>query len=469
MPSGGVDGYPRRMPFATSLRLGRRATAALSSLVCVALFAGCGDDPRPRAEGPSVVLLVVDTLRADRLGALGNDPSPSPAMDAMAREGLHFTRAYAQSSWTRPSFASFLTGRAPRSTGIHREVGDALHPRFTTLAEHLQAAGYTTLGATANPNVNAVFGFAQGFDRYLDSEVVFGWMDAAPGQEVAGDKPIQSADEILGSLLDLVGDGGLGPYYLQADLMEVHEYHGLADPARDLMGLSDAERTRRYDASIAEVDAALARFVERLRAIPGQEDALVIVTSDHGEGLGDHPGVQGAVGHGFVVYASQAHVPLLMDDGPGTRIESKTVEAPVRLLDLVPTVLELCGLEVPAGLDGRSLQPLVRGEEDPAVRPRPVVVETRFRGSDKLAWFDADWRLVVNRDGHPGTAPLELFPAAATENGAANSLATTDPERAEALARRLADWERLNPPAAAWTPEGGIPEDVQKQLKGVGY
>jgi len=195
----------------------------------------------------------------------------------------------------------------------------------------------------------------------------------------------------------------------------------------------------------------------------------VLVTSDHGEGLADHPNVQGAIGHGFVVYGSQAHVPLIAADGSGPLPEGATIDAPVRLLDLLPTVLDVAGVEVPRGLDGRSLLPLVRGEEDPAARPRPVVVETRFRGADKLALFDPEWRLVVNRDEHPGTAPLELFPVGVTENGAANSVADEREDTLRRLANRLSDWERLNPSLPAWTPEGGIPEDVQSQLKGVGY
>ena len=447
-----------------------RRSACVAGLAAGVLLAGCGDDRGPVHDGPSVVLVVVDTLRADRLGCYGNPEAPSPVMDALAADGVLFEAAFAQSSWTRPSFASFLTGRVPRATGIHREEGDALHPRFTTLAEYLNQAGYTTIGATANPNVNTVFGLAQGFDRYYDSEVVFGWMDVEEGQEIAGgDEPIQSADEIFGLVLDAVGDASLEPYFLMVDVMEVHEYHGLVNPARDLMGLTDAERIRRYDESIRDVDAALGRFLEALRAKPGFEDALVILTSDHGEGLGDHPDVQGAIGHGFVVYNSQAHVPLILADGDGPLEPGTVVEGPARLLDLLPTVLDHVGLEVPSGLDGRSLLPLVRGEEDPTTRPRPVVVETRFRNADKLAWFGPDYRLVVNRDQHPGTAPIELFPVAVVENGAANNAAGEFPDLVQELADKLSTWERLNPMAEAWTPEDGIPEDVQKQLKGVGY
>ncbi|MFT5688028.1 MAG: arylsulfatase A-like enzyme [Planctomycetota bacterium] len=443
----------------------RLRSLAACALVWLATACGSGDK-RPEHPGPNVVLLVVDTLRADHLGSYGRSPSPSPVMDEVAANGIRFDQAFAQSSWTRPSFASFLTGRIPRSTGIQREKGDALHPKFDTLAEQLQRAGYLTIGATANPNVNRVFGFAQGFDRFLDSEVVWRWMDPEPGAPVADVQSMQSADDLLGKVSNLVGAGDDGPYFLMIDLMEVHEYRGLDDPSPDL---GEGGMTRRYDASIATVDAAIGRFLRDLRAKPGFEDALVIITSDHGEGLDDHPGVEGASGHGFVVYGSQAHVPLLLDDGPGPLPERMVIDAPARLMDLFPTVLEVAQIEIPRGLDGRSLLPLIRGEENPVQRPRSIVIESYFRGSSKLGIYDPEWRLFVNRDGHPGTELLELYRTGMTENGAANNLAADNPDLVGKLAARLKDWERLNPSAETWSPEGGIPEDVQQQLEDVGY
>ena len=455
-------------PWTRSALRGLTLSRALG--LALVLVAGCGPSAqRSQSDGPSVVLLVIDTLRADFLGCYGNRPSPSPVLDGLAAEGVRFEQAFAQSSWTRPSFASFLTGLVPRATGIHGEEGDALHPRYATLAELLQGAGYTTIGVTANPNVNAVFGFAQGFDRYLDSKVVFEWMEQEGEQTLAGESPIQSADEILDATLGLIGDGHRAPYYLQIDLMEVHEYHGLKDPARDLMGLSAATRRERYNAAVARVDAAIGRFLAALRTKPGFEDALVIVTSDHGEGLDDHPAVQGAVGHGFVVYTSQAHVPLILNDGTGPLPRGRVVPTAVRLLDLFPTILEVARVDLPAAIDGRSLLPLVEGSQGAEEEARSIVVETHFRGSNKLALYENGWRLVFNRDRHPGTAPVELYSSNMVENGQANSVAPIETERAHALAEKLDLWERTHPTAEPWRPEGGIPEDIQRQLKGVGY
>ena len=168
------------------------------SMLLLAALAGCGSreagaPPGPGVAGgplaagqPNVVLIIIDTLRADQVGAYGSAAGATPELDALAARGVRFDRVIAQSPWTRPSIGAMLTGCYPRTLGIYDEMDQALDGRFTTLAEALKAAGYTTLGVHSNPNINAFFNFDQGFDAYIDSEVWYGFMHPEPGQQRFG-------------------------------------------------------------------------------------------------------------------------------------------------------------------------------------------------------------------------------------------------------------------------------------------
>lgn len=125
---------------------------------------------------PNVVLIIIDTLRQDKLSAYGFPEETSPEIDRMAEQGVRFNRVIAQSSWTRPSIGSMLTSQYPRTLGIYKETGEVLPDDFVTIAEALREAGYTTIGATANANINTSFNFQQGFDHYVDSTVLLRWM-----------------------------------------------------------------------------------------------------------------------------------------------------------------------------------------------------------------------------------------------------------------------------------------------------
>jgi len=131
---------------------------------------------------PNVVLIIIDTLRADKLGCYGFPGDISPELDKMAKKGVQFNNVIAQSSWTRPSIGSMLTSLYPRSLGIYKEKFDILADWYVSLPEILQAKGYSTVGITANPNINKFFNFDQGFDIYMDSHVIFNWMNPEKGK-----------------------------------------------------------------------------------------------------------------------------------------------------------------------------------------------------------------------------------------------------------------------------------------------
>jgi arylsulfatase A-like enzyme len=289
---------------------------------------------------PNVVLIIIDTLRQDKLSAYGFPEETSPEIDRMAEQGVRFNRVIAQSSWTRPSIGSMLTSQYPRTLGIYKETGEVLPDDFVTLAEVLKEAGYTTIGA--NANINTSFNFQQGFDHYVDSTVLLRWMDDSEDAKSHREQKLPSARQIFDDLLAQVKEQKKPPYYLQANVMEVHEYW---DKRMDLSQYEPAfagKRDKRYLAAIRLVSDEIDRFVTELRALPDFERTLFVIVSDHGEGLSDHRPVKTSSGHGRLLYQSQLLVPLILYATDDSLPRGKVVEARTRLLDLMPTLRRRC-------------------------------------------------------------------------------------------------------------------------------
>ena len=436
----------------------------LLSISCLLAAISCGPEA-PAPTGPCVALVIIDTLRADQLGCYGGNAEVSPELDALAGRGVLFESVLAPSSWTRPSIAGLLTGRHPRSLGIFVEEGDALPEEPPTLASSLQRAGWRTFGITANPNINRCFGFARGFDHYIDSDVVFNFM--RPGADETtyayGHTDLPRSRPVLDRALEFARDAAGRATFLQVDLMEVHEHGRQLRPAfRDRFA---GHPDQGYLASIAQLSHDIDRFVSELRGVEGWEDAIVIITSDHGEALtGDHPDVL-VKKHGDLLYESQLLVPLILEQ-PGSLVPRRVRER-VRLIDVMPTVLELCGIPPAPDVHGLSLAGLAGGGAAPAL-PELFVAETAWRGRDKLAVYAEDWRYIENRDEHPGTAPRELQLPGGGENGGSTNQADSNPEASATLSEHLGLWERLFPRASS-TKGGALSETVSSQLRAIGY
>ena len=214
------------------------STSDLSTLLAALgmLFALCacgvGDGDRRR---PNLVVIIIDTLRADRLGAYGFGADASPELDAYAHRGVRFASVFASSSWTRASVGALLTSLYPRTLGIYDEEGHALNESFTTLPEVLREHGYWTLGATANPNINSSFNFDQGFDHYIDSNVLWEWMPEEPGKKLETEQALHTGAEIYQALEAQLSRVEHRPFYAQVTVMEVHEasreYAAGSDPS----------------------------------------------------------------------------------------------------------------------------------------------------------------------------------------------------------------------------------------------
>jgi arylsulfatase A-like enzyme len=456
-------------------------------IVPVALLAACFAvflyRCRRASPRPNVVLIIVDTLRGDALGCYNDEyPDLSPEIDALARNGAQFLNVTSQSSWTRPAIGSMLTSVYPRDIGIYREEYDVLPDRFVTLAEALHQRGYETVGITANPNINRVFNFHQGFDTYIDSAVVWDWMRPEPGQKkVRRKRSLPDSRGMLQRMLDharsRVSDQ---PLYLQIVLMEVHEGWYLVRPEfksnyRGLRGVPEG-----YWDGIRQVSFDVGWFVEQLVSLPGWTNTLFILTSDHGQGLHDHPNVLNSWGHGLLLYESQVKVPLILyhptRDAPRfprtharDPLRPQKVDAAVRLMDLMPTVLDYLGIPPPAGIRGQSLLPLLIHGRQAIGLPPYFVTETYYNGSDKLSVHSPAWTYIENRDGHAGVNALELQPVGGVQNGRLTDKIDERPDVARRLADHLREWERGFPKNPSTQPADRPSEDVLDQLKALGY
>lgn len=471
--------------------LGRKWFAFARYLVLPAAFlvVGGGGCDSGRVARPNVVLIIIDTLRADLLGCYGCTEDVSPEIDALAEEGVLFEHAISQCSWTRPSIGSMLTSRYPRTLGIFKEKFDILGDEHRTLAEALVEDGYRTIGITANPHLNKVFNFDQGFDEYVESSVIWGWMPPEQGKKPMSQgrsRNLPRCGEILGWVIEHARTKPSNPVYVQINVMEVHSPSLVLNRYRRLydhleVNAGDGEEPRRRAAlmhlvrgtycAVRQVSRDIGEFVRELSSLPGWENTLFIITSDHGQGLVDHPDVHDSAHHGNLLYDSQVHVPLILYNPADSTLVTggARVERGVRLLDLMPTALDYAGIDPPASVDGKSLLGLIPGGGEPPILPDVFVTETNWKNVDKIAARTGEWNYIENRDGWEGVNLVELQKAWTVENGVATDCVIDNQDVADRLKLFLNDWE-LRFPRGERTQPQEIPSDAEiEQLKSLGY
>jgi arylsulfatase A-like enzyme len=391
-----------------------------------------------RESGPSIVLIVVDTLRADKLGCYGSRSPASVEFDQLAAQGVVFENVISQASWTRSSVASMLAGRYPLKTGVRKEKWDPLPLAANTLAERLHARGFRTIGLTANPQLNRDFQFEQGFDLYSESTVIFPWMKTSDGKSRADkDSPIRSGEEMFTEASRLVRENAAyGPLYLQVLIMDVHAHHRIKPDEidSDLATLPDPE----YLQAVRRGTRPLAQFIKDIDAsLDG--NVIFFVVADHGEGLKDHPSVAQSRGHGNLLYRTQVHVPLVVIEGstsnrftPGKRPQL------TQLVDLVPTVMEITGAELTFNSgDGRSLVPILKNPQAPSLH-KFAFSETIWRpGVRKSAVISPDWFYIRSKDSWQGTGEEELHPFGGRQDGVQDSVISSQPDVSRLLSKEL--------------------------------
>lgn len=430
---------------------------------------------------PNVVLIIIDTLRADKLGCYGFPGPVSPEIDKIARNGVLFKNVISQSSWTRPSIGSMLTSLYPRSLGLYKRNFEMLNDKYKTLPEILKANGYTTIGITANPIINSLFNFDQGFDLYIDSDVIWWWMVPKEGEVNKSTTTLLHSAKIIFQRFFYAFRSlkSKGPFYLQINIMEVHEPGVMVRPEFQVRKGKNAE----YLNAISQVSHDINEFIERLLSTPGWENTLFVITSDHGEGLDDHPSIPRSEHHGFLLYESILRVPLILYHRdhdlapvrwvkklfPGIfrHLTGNKIDKPVRLMDLMPTILDYLKIPVPDNIHGKSLLGLI--DKSSVQLPQYFVAETLYRGCNKIAVYSDKWKYIENYDGHEGVNKFELQPVGKKENGKVSDMINKRGEEALPMKEFLRSWEKRYPKVKP-TPVYKKPSpEVLKQLKALGY
>jgi arylsulfatase A-like enzyme len=350
------------------------------------------------ATQPNVVLVTLESTRADRMGFLGGKRGATTNLDALASQSVVFERAYAQAPLTVVSHATVLSGTYPQTHQV-TEFGTALAPSLPYLPDLLHAKGYRTaafVGSIAlDPKNGSAPGFGRGFDVY----------DAGFHQPVRGETRYQSVErrgeQVVDRATAWLARKPAGPFFLWVHLNDPHAPYGPS-----------------YDAAVRSADAALGKLLVALRTRKLYDDVLIVVAADHGESLGAH----GEDTHGVFLYDETIHVPLLVKL-PRNQMAAKHVSARVRLLDVAPTVLEVAGVAVPSQMQGQSLLRIAQNNADQAVYSRSDFPQQAFGWSPLESWRTGKYLYV--RAPKPELYDLSADPGA-SKNLAQSSKATLD-------------------------------------------
>jgi arylsulfatase A-like enzyme len=310
----------------------------------------------PRSEAPNVLVYMIDTLRLDKLGCYGYERNTSPNLDALASDGLVCTQLLPQSSWTRPSVGSLLTGVYPHVHGA-QDRGDVLKPDIPHLADALEYGGYRTVGFMTNPNCLPFWGFGKEFDRYVDANAHY-WKRTNDSHVT--DLAIDALDDVEGRpwFLYVHTMGPHGPYEPPAPYDTQFNPDDYDNPEWKL-----ARKERRYrretlaayDGEIAFTDAQFGRLVDELKARGEYDNTLIIVVSDHGEEFWEHGGMD----HGHTLYEELVRVPFIVKLPGGAQAGGQRDHL-VEMIDLAPTILDILDLPPVSRFQGMSVKEMLK-------------------------------------------------------------------------------------------------------------
>lgn len=403
---------------------------------------GCGQEggaPAPRG-GPNVLLVTLDTTRADRLGCYGYEAAETPTLDGLAAAGVRFENAYCQVPLTLPSHATILTGLTPPSTGLRVNGSGALAGDIPTLAERFQARGYRTAAFIASEVLSSRHGLDRGFGHYDDD------FDRAAAQLWL---PERRADKVCDAVIAWLSEAPAEPFFVWVHFFDPHLPY---DPPPGF-----AERfADPYDGEIAFMDAQLGRLLDWLESRGLRDQALIVAAGDHGEAFGEH----GEQEHGLLLYDTTLRVPLIFA-WPGKLPAGRVVTGGARLIDLAPTILDLLGFEPLPEAQGVSLRAALVGQEDAW---RPIYSETDyplvgFGWASLRAYATERWKYIAAP--RPELYDRENDPAEAT------NLAAEQPETARKLATEL---ERLMTSLPQRQAEQvGLDSKTLRALESLGY
>jgi choline-sulfatase len=290
------------------------------------------------------VLVTLDTTRADRIGAYGARDVDTPAFDRLAAEGVLFEQAVSVAPLTLPAHSSLFTGRFPPEHGVRDNGGFFLGPEQVTLAEVLKARGYRTGAFVGAYVLDARWGLNQGFDTYFDD------FDLSQTRALSLSAMRRTGNEVVDRVLPWLEQAEGSPFFAWVHLYDAHAPYRPPEP------FASKYRDHPYNGEISFADSQIARIVAELQSRGLYDRSVVIVMGDHGESLGDH----GEGAHGFFVYNSTTHVPFVIR-APFSLMQHRRVADPVRTVDVMPTVLDLAGIDPPSPISGVSLVGLLTG------------------------------------------------------------------------------------------------------------
>ena len=393
-----------------------------------------------------LLLVSIDTLRADALGSYGYAKAQTPRLDALGAQGLRFEQATTVAALTLPAHSSLLTGTFPATHGVRDNGGFYLGDEQVTLAEVLRGEGYRTGAFVGAFVLDSRWGTHQGFDRYFDefdlSEMKGGGMASVQ----------RRGDEVVAETLRWLGEESEAPFFAWVHLYDPHTPYEAPEPYS-----SRFPRTRSgaYDAEIAWTDGLVGRLLDGLAEQGHLEDTLVVVVGDHGEALGAHKELD----HGFFLYDEVVQIPLMIA-GPG--VPSRVVPNQVRIVDVMPTALELLDVEAPASVQGTSLVPLSRGRELQLLAlSESWYPRYHYGWSELKAVRDGRYKLIQ--------APRRELYDLAQDPGEIEDLAAEQPQRADALERALEKMLRQVTSEDASRGPTAIDPETEERLRALGY
>jgi arylsulfatase A-like enzyme/tetratricopeptide (TPR) repeat protein len=421
------------------------------AVAVVMLGVACAPRSAPqsaRASAKHLVLVTIDTLRADRVGVYGATTVATPNLDRLAREGALAFQATVPVPLTRPSHISLFTGLYPAEHGIRDNVSPPLASDVPVLAELLQHRGFTTAGFVSSIVLSKQSGLGRGFALYSDRFEI-GEDDARFLNTIQ-----RRGDVVVEEAVKWIAAGTPERKFAWVHLYDPHDPYEPPEP------YASQYRDRPYDGEVAWSDELVGRLDAALAAAGMRENTLLVVTSDHGEGLEEH----GEAVHGFFIYETTLRVPFIMR-GPGIRPGTK-VETLVRGVDVLPTVLDLLDLtEGTPAVSGRSVEPALNGvpmDDEPAFAESltPLV---HYGWSDLRALRDGRWKYILAP--RPELYDLDIDP------GELRNLAEREPARARALRAGLeerlrVERDRVRAPGNA---NASVPPDLLEKLGALGY
>jgi choline-sulfatase len=400
----------------------------------------------PHPAGPNVILITIDTVRADHLGCYGAAGIHTPTLDALARDGIVFDRAISQVPLTWPSHAAILTGTYPFQNGVQDFTGQPLDPRFRSVAEVFRQHGYATGAVVSAFVLDRSWGLARGFDFYDDA--------FSPEQFRQRDLGLvdRKANESVTHAISWLQKNRSRPFFFWLHLYDPHSPYDPPEPFRSQY------REHPYDGEIAYADHELGRLIAWLKQNQLYSGTAIVMLSDHGESLGDH----GEKEHGFFVYNSTVHIPLIVKPPAGSGFRPNRVPRPVETIAVAPTLLCLAGMKDNIQAQFRSPDLLGTAAESEA-----IAYSESFYSFSSFGWSPLH-ALETNRY-HYIEAPVPELYDVLVDPQEENNLAPQQKATVAVLQEKLQSLLRRDPFKPAENRSSGLSPDALEKLSALGY